>query len=811
MLDFFTWWISLEAAGLIALPLAFRLFSGLPDRGYAFAKPLGLLLTGYLFWLVGLTGFLSNSRMTIGLVVIAIGVVSLYLLRHHWPDLGKFLWRERWTVLAVEVLFFGAFALWALVRSYDSAILHTEQPMDFAFLNASILSQNFPPNDPWLSGNSISYYYFGYLISGALAKLTGVAGSVAYNLALALVFALTATAAFGLVYNLVRMHRGDGRMGQATPIALGLLGSLFVVGIGNLQGFVESIRTLGLGTDGLWDWFGVPGFSGVPSDASLYPDQYWWWFRSTRVIEATAGDGVRAITEFPSFSFILGDLHPHVMSLPFVLLVLGLGLQSLTSKEIVDWQWAVKHPLRVLIVAVALGALAFLNSWDLPTGAAVILGLTLLNNYRLWDGLSWERLRDWAIFAMALGILVLLLYLPFYLGTRPQPLFPWVLPVEDVNTRYIHYLLVLGLLLFFCISFLVVRTWPIWKRAGFSWPLAGASVGTTLLPFTAWIVSVLLLGAVQGDIADSLTDVGWRFVMLLPLHAVIAVALFSLLRSARPLGRSGPPSSTSLLFVLALVLTGFSLTLGPELFRIADLFGTRMNTVFKFYYQAWIVLAIASAFAVYYVSTKWRRDATWRRMGLLGWSGVAAVLVVGSGLYVYGAIENKTGGFSSDRSLDGLAFVERRSSAEAEAMRFLVSEGAPDSVIVEAVGITRDGSPSGDYHRGFNEEGEPLNLEYGRVSGRTGLPTLLGWAGHEHQWRGSRHGFNERMNDVTEIYTGSDASLTRELLDKYGVTYVYVGSIERARYDSLDIEKLDRIMDRVFDEGGITIFGYDDQ
>ena len=201
-------------------------------------------------------------------------------------------------------------------------------------------------------------------------------------------------------------------------------------------------------------------------------------------------------------------------------------------------------------------------------------------------------------------------------------------------------------------------------------------------------------------------------------------------------------------------------------------------------------------------------------MSGVGWAWSAGpalrfFLVVSSGLYVYGALEDKTGGFSSNRSLDGLAFVERRNSAETEAIYMLLSESGPETVLVEAIGITPEGSPSGDYYLGFDEEGRQLNLEYGRVSGRTGLPTLLGWAGHEDQWRGSRRGFDDRLNDVTEIYTGSDALLTRELLDEYGVTYVYVGSVERSRYDSLDIDKLDRIMDRVFDTGGVTIFKYD--
>ena len=314
----------------------------------------------------------------------------------------------------------GAFAVWSIARSYDPAIDHTEQPMDFAFLNANIVADSFPPQDPWLSGNSISYYYFGYLMNGSLSKLTGVSSGISYNLALSLLFALTAVGAFGLIVNLIRLYRGrrGGRLG--VPIAFGSLGALFVVGIGNLEGSLESARSMGLGWSGFWNWLGIKGMSGNAEGTALFPSDNWWWWRSSRVID-TLEDGLSldyTITESPSFSFVLGDLHPHVMSIPFVLLALGLGLQALRSQEAFGTRWIRTHPLPFLLIVVSLGALGFLNSWDLPTSVAIFLSLTLLASYRVWGRWDWERFRDWAIFAGVLAGLSLVLFLPFLPGPQ---------------------------------------------------------------------------------------------------------------------------------------------------------------------------------------------------------------------------------------------------------------------------------------------------------------------------------------------------------------------------------------------------------
>ena len=792
MLDFITWWIAVEALGLLVLPLSFLLFSRLPDRGYAFAKPLGLVLLGYLVWLVGLTGLVPLNRWSILAIAALLAAGCFWLIRGQWRSLLGRLYAERWTILTVELIFLAAFAGWAVARSYDPAINHTEQPMDFAFLNAVIRADSMPPLDPWLSGNSISYYYFGYLINGSIAKVTGVSGGVSYNLALALLFALTAVGAFGLVANLVRIHRGVDRPRIRAPIAVGLLASVFVVGIGNLQSMAESVRSLGLGTDGFWNWTGVKGIEGSLDGTSLFPSDPVWWWRSTRVIEASEGGVNQAITEFPSFSFVLGDLHPHVMALPFVILALGLGLQALGSSEEFGPGWLKRNPVAFVVIAICLGALGFLNSWDLPTGLAIFLVITLVRSYLVWGRWDWIRLRGWALFALALGILSFLLFLPFYLGPRPSPLFPWVAPVEDVNTRYIHYVLVMGLFLFIGGSFLLLLAWRRMRTRRPPFQELIASISIVLAPFLVWTMLILLLGLVRGQGVDSLEEVGIRFLRLLPLHGILALGLLTIIGSAR---RRADVDRSRTLFPLTLLLVGLFLTLGPELFRIVDVFGDRMNTVFKFYYQAWIMLALASAYAVYYLVAHWNWEGIWRKVMGGSWVGVAAVLVVGSLLFPFGALYDKTGSFSAQRTLDGLAFVRDQDVSKTRALDFLIRDSEEDSVIVEAVAVDESGRAGGDYDPSF-----------ARVSSRTGLPTILGWAGHEEQWRGNRRSFRERAQDVMEIYTGSDIEATRELLAKYDVTYVYVGALERSLYALDDTSKFDTLMDRPFDQGTVTIY-----
>ena len=211
LLAFLKWYLAIAACGLLALPLAFKFFRHLPDRGYTFTKPLGLLTIGYVFWLLGSLGFLRNDVPGMLFAAAVVGGFGVWWLgREGRAGLWAWLREQAGVALAVELLFLAAFALMAVVRAYNPDILGTEKPMEFMFINALLRSPAFPPQDAWLSGHAISYYYFGYVMVASLARLTGTVSSAAFNLGLALLFALTATGAAGVVMNLIALVRSEG-------------------------------------------------------------------------------------------------------------------------------------------------------------------------------------------------------------------------------------------------------------------------------------------------------------------------------------------------------------------------------------------------------------------------------------------------------------------------------------------------------------------------------------------------------------------------------------------------------------------------
>lgn len=777
------WWLAVEILALAALPLACRLFRNLPDRGYALAKPLGILLTSYLFWLAVTFGFLANTRVAIVfiMVMVAVGSAALHIkqsvpkassrpllwgtaLRVEIPRL-LFLLRENLSlIIANELVFALALGLWALVRAYNPEISGTEKPMDFAFLNAILRSEHFPPLDPWLSGFAISYYYFGYLMMAVLTRLTGVPSEVAFNLAIALLFALTANGAFSLTFNLAARHRGAEAKGRAVPAAVGALGAVFVGVIGNLEGLLEVVHTRGLGSVSFWEWIDIRNLAAAPVSGSWIPTDNWWWWRASRVIrDVIFGQHVEVIDEFPFFSFLLGDMHPHVLALPFVLLVLGLALNLLWSEREPPW-W------ELVWLGVCLGGLGFLNSWDLPIYFVVCLAAYALASYQRCDGFGRRWLIDVCFFGLVLVALSFILYLPFWIGLRSQV--GGLRPLLLVKTRLHQYLIMFGTFIYVLIGFLAYELWQTLKA------LKGEMASGVL---RRWLPVATVGGLLGISIVPLVALKLYLVALLLVLVGMNCVLLWERLRS---FALRAVTSSTT--FVLIMILVASMLTLTVEFVYIKDTFGTRMNTVFKFYYQAWVLFAISAAFGLYYLGrrVKGRGDVP-RAVWVLGF----LPLFLASLVYPVLATHNKAGGFAGTPTLDGMAHLGQAYGDDLAAIRWLREnvEGAP--VILEANG--------GQY------------TYYGRISVHTGLPTVLGWGGHELQWRGNYEEPGRREPDIEALYTSPDRDLTSALLDEYDISYVYIGGLERSTYEISRpvLDKFQSLMDVVYQQGEVIIYG----
>ena len=222
---------------------------------------------------------------------------------------------------------------------------------------------------------------------------------------------------------------------------------LLLILTGNLEGGLELIHSLGWGSEGFWQWVGIKGLEGAHGRiSSFFPDQYWWWWRATRVID-TLSDGVSldyTITEFPFFSFLLGDLHPHMIGLPFVVLFLGAALNLYQSRTPIGFAWLRCHPLEAIALALLLGALAFINTWDFPVLAAVLAGVAFAKSLRdsPANGSVRSALAGSLVTTIPIAGLGFAMFMPFYLAFTSQAGVP--LAVTGPGTRPFLFVVVMG-------------------------------------------------------------------------------------------------------------------------------------------------------------------------------------------------------------------------------------------------------------------------------------------------------------------------------------------------------------------------------
>ena len=787
MADAVLWFLAIELLGAAALPWVFQVFRFLPDRGITLAKPVALLVLSYLVWIFGLTHLLPNTQLTIWVIVLCFSIASIWLAGRNWSELQGFI-RSNWPVLLfAELIFLGMFVAWALVVSGSPAITHTEKPMDFMLLNAAHQARFFPAEDAWLSGHSISYYYFGHIIMATLAKMSGVVTSIGYNLSVSTLPSLAGTVCFGLLYNLVKIAGGGLRWSLVTGAAAPAL----ILLAGNLTGALEFLRLRGWSGSGFWDWVAVDGLHATGASGGAFPSDFWWWFRSTRVISTPGEEGLLdyTITEFPAFSFVLGDLHAHVLAIPFLLLAVAAALNLYLTPTRLKLSWLWRYPAQAGAAAFFGGALAFINFWDFATFMSLLAAAILLKGIRDYPHSMLQASNAAASVFLPLFLISIVLFGPVYFTFSGQT--SGVLPLQEVTTRPFHLFLVMGLFALLCLALLAKKIGEIGRKNSSDSPLAVIALLAALVPLGIWMATGFLFTVVTDGAGDALDDLGRRVILVGPAAIVVGAATYLAGVFARSRNELAPS------FVMLLMALGFFLMMVAELFHIVDSFSgpwRRMNTVFKVYYQAWILLGIAASFAIYSlwkiplnsVSSVFARNLA--MVGRCGGAAAFAVLLATSFYYTVGATLDRSGVYgapSEGRTLDGLAYLQVNNSGEYAAIGWLRDEAEPGRIL-EAVGD--------DYS------------QYGNVSASTGLPTVLGWVGHELQWRGSSEPFAGRAEDVAAIYSGQEPGHALRLLNNYGVRYVYLGHRERERYGVADLGGYGNFLKTAFQHDDVVVY-----
>jgi YYY domain-containing protein len=813
MTEVLVWYGIIFLSGLLAFPVSFRLFARLPERGYSFSKPLGLLLAGLLAWWgseLGLPFLQWWGWVAVGLLALLSG--AILALPSTRREMGEWLRQgHNLRVMAsAELVFLAAYAFMLNLRSFFPQLDASEKFFNLAFINSIATSPTLPAPDPWFAGQPMNYYYGGHYLMGFLCKLTGTEAVTGYNLGMGLVYGLLAVACFGLVANLVGLARNKGK----AALSAGFMGVLFLAVLGNLHPLRQVL------TQGLLP-LGDPNF---PFKVD--------WPGSARMIYDPMPEGklLDQLTEYPIYSYLNGDLHAHLMGAPFVLVALGLIVQLFAAPgkwvlSALSWRTIP----RFLGYGMLLGALYFINMGDFPT----YLGLALLSLalLELKTGDSWRsaagRVALQAGALLSAMWLVYVFYFTSFSGMLRGKVLAEVadIPVVNFLSRYLgwvnwpgtnlsEFLIMFGLFLFPVSTFLAVKYSRLLREdKNPRRRIIRESAAAVLLLGAGWLlrVELLLAGTLLVYISARLFWQGWK-----KLEA----------------GGKNTAARLELLVLLLLFFAG-AIVLFCENFYVRDIYANRFNTVFKYWYQLWVLFALAGVYCVWW-SLDWFRSASFRwsrarRVILIrranpgmprlnwfafmrpvqlkpqvveqppvfsgsgegltitkalpatraklrpvrlwriapweyAWVGLLALLVISTTAVPTLAYWQVTNGYTNRIGLNGEQWYEQQFPAEFKAMRWL-----------------RDYTANRPDNRGVVLEANGMNYSWAnRVSTYTGLPTIVGWPFHELQWRGNLNDkiIWESWVDMDRIYQTDDVDYAIALLKQHKVRYVFVGQIE---------------------------------
>src|SRR3990167_7675657 len=320
---------------------------------YTLSKLLGLLLFGYLIWLLSSLRILDFQSILLIRILFALVVgASMYALWKYWPKDWQNILKN---ILTVEIFWFVFYFLYLWLRSHNAETHGTERFMDMAFFKASSMANYFPPIDPWHAGNPINYYYYGHYLFSLVSNLLGVSANYAYTFTLGIIF----SSALVLSWTFVRRFSNSKLFAS--------LAAFFVVAAGTVAFGICIIET-----------------SGACS-----------YVKSTRLYEPSY-----IINEIPSYSFTVGDLHAHLIALPFFILALILIYDLFKAPEL-------KYDL-MFALTIILASLGLINPWDFVS-LAVVVSLAVFIRILRTKKFDYKYILK----AAAIGIFAIILMLPF--------------------------------------------------------------------------------------------------------------------------------------------------------------------------------------------------------------------------------------------------------------------------------------------------------------------------------------------------------------------------------------------------------------
>lgn len=820
---FLIWWFVILAFGLAAFPLVTTIFSSFRGKGYGFSKAFGILAASLFVWTFCYIQLIGFTIFWLCISLFLLAGISWGLPKTRKSALQALSTESDVSAIAwSETLFIAALALMCFLRGHFPNINGEEKFMDFAFLNTLVRSDTLPCADPWFAGESINYYYYGQYIYAFITKFSGIKTSIAYNLSMCTTFAFT----FSMAYSLGSMfiEKAMEKLGKgrgALCLLCGLISAFAVTIFGNSHSFFYDSDSFGNKFLYFLDKIGVNVGKYKEGDYSFfYPDstRFIGYNPDVKVVDASTGativNGDYTIHEYPFYSYILGDLHAHVVSVMIVMLIIAVFFALYSrAKSPENEEASIRSYIKPIPTTFLKSSVKFemkhLVQMEVVL-AGILLGLATMCNY--WDFLIY----------FIFGSMALLLY---NLKTSRHFGFPYGMIVFALN---------MGLILSAYLAFsqkafahvlvqCIVFVCCLFLTAVFPNALSRTSLGMSFI-FTLSSITSLTFNANFDMISNTLALVEshtalYSFIILWGVHLFAAGCLLIVtIRNVDKADHSRYVYKNKIsaffanrnpadVFVCGMAVVSFLLLLAPEIFYVRDIYQgdyKRTNTMFKFTFAAFILLALVMGYTVIRLAIRAKGKIFLRVISIF-----LIVLLMIPAYYPLVATKQRFSDISTDtyKTLDGTIYLTDLTTSPGT-----IKSRYGDSSYTFSAGELRpyyDGIEwLNDNVSGLVNICESYGLSYTDnciVSANTGLPTILGWQTHEWLWR--FHGvvdkstgllvndptkpdiwadiLNPRYSDVDSIYLGTDVTAIKSILAEYDVTYLILGDIERFMYPDM--------------------------
>ncbi len=786
---FWTWYLLAMVLGIAAMPATGMLFAGFDDKGWMFSKVLAIAASGFAVWFLACCRIIRFSTGSCVAVTLVLAFLSMLLLRRESRlKVECFPVNHIRLILTEELVFLAAFLLWTYLAGFHPAAYGTEKFMDYGFMEAMMRSEVIPARDLWYSEGNLNYYYGGQYFAVFLTKLSGSRVELTYNLMRTFVAGFAFALPFSLVCQMTRDLFRNRRKKQAGSEKTGILPGLIAGAAVSIAGNVHYVVYRCV----------LPWIQKMTGAEEI--DSY-WFPNATRYIGFRPEVSTdHTIHEFPCYSFVLGDLHAHVVNIMFVLLLLGL-LYAYTGQErrksTISFDSAafeggksflkreLLHP-QVLICSALLGMFHWTNYWDFVIYFVVTGGVVMFTNFLRFRGEGKLVLLSTLVHAAEMAVVSTVIILPFTLQFETM--------VQGValckNHSMPHQLLILwGLpaaVSVLLIGEIFAESIRKWRTQGAAAEIEAAeqeAAGTETAGTETAGIETAGIEAAETEAAGTETaelETAGTEAEELKAAGTETASTEDMSAGTDPDGSVrrtgalyGVMSNISIpdLFVIITSLCALGLVCIPEVVYVRDIYeagNARANTMFKLTYQAYIMFGLTIGYGLCRILVFARKKIMvfLAMIGLVLW--VWTLGYFGNSVRAwFGRVWDPSG----YRGLNALKFLDTDFYEDVGAIDWLKENVKDVQVVLEA---------NGDSYTGYE-----------RVSATTGLPTILGWYVHEWLWRSNVGDLNSKSADVETIYTSQDEKQVLSLLLNYDVSYVIIGSKEREKYgDRLNTELL---------------------